>query len=52
MIAAHPRRFGRRLVYCRAGAQTAAAAAPLSDELRLFATSYAAGFLFVAVLIF
>ena len=52
MIAAHPRRFGRRFVQCQAGAPAAAAAAPLSEELRLFATSYAAGFLFVAVLIF
>lgn len=52
MIAAHPRRFGRRFVHRPAGAAAAAAAAPLSDELRLFATSYAAGFLFVAVLIF
>ena len=52
MIAAHPRRFGRRFAHCSTGAPATAAASPLSDEMRLFATTYAAGFLFVAVLIF
>lgn len=45
-IAIHPLQFGRRA----AGAGVAAAGA--GDDVRLFATSFAAGFLFVSVLIF
>lgn len=46
-IAIHPLQFGRR------HALSAQASAPsAADDLRLFATSFAAGFLFVSVLIF
>ena len=47
-IARDPRRFGK------AGARAVAAAVPqaaLGDDLKLFATTFAAGFLFVSLLI-
>ena len=47
-IARDPRRFGR------AGARAIALTnvqSPLSDDLRLFLTTFAAGFLFVSLLI-
>jgi len=46
-IAIHPLQFGRR-----AAVAEQAAAPGGADDLRLFATSFAAGFLFVSVLIF
>ncbi len=48
--AASPAGFGRRALACPAVPQASATAA--IDDLRLFATSYAVGFLFLAVLIF
>ncbi len=47
-IAIDPLHFGRR----GAPAEEAAATAAAGDDLRLFATSFAVGFLFVSVLIF
>ena len=49
VLASDPRQFGRRPVV-RAVAAPAAAPAP-SDDLRLFAATFAAGFLFVSILI-
>ena len=49
-IAADPRLFGRRLPYLLEEAEPARSA--ILDDIRLFATSFAVGFLFVAVLIF
>ena len=43
-----PRRFGRRSV---AVAVAAPARPALSDDLKLFAVTFAAGFLFVSILI-
>jgi hypothetical protein len=47
--AVHPRRFGRgpRKVL----ELTPTAAHPISDDLKLFATTFAAGFIFVSVLL-
>lgn len=50
MIAASPSRFGRRALACPAVPH--ASASDSGEDLKLFATSYAVGFLFVAVLIF
>ena len=50
MIASSPARFGRRSLACSAVPVASETAA--GEDLRLFATSYAVGFLFVAVLIF
>ena len=47
-IAADPRRFGRAR-RAMAVAAPAPAAGGLSDDLRLFATTFLAGFLFVSV---
>jgi hypothetical protein len=47
-LALDPRRFGRRLI---ARSEIVQVAAGISDELRLFATTFAAGFVFVSVLI-
>lgn len=48
--AVHPRHFGRGPV--RSAAALEPAEAPrLGDDLKLFATTFAAGFLFVSVLI-
>jgi hypothetical protein len=49
VIAHHPRAFGRGQV--RVLAAPMAAKASVSDELKLFAMTFAAGFLFVSVLI-
>jgi hypothetical protein len=50
VIAIDPRQFGRRpLPWLR---EPERASRPISDDLRLFATSFAVGFLFVTVLIF
>ena len=48
-IALDPRRFGRR-VFFSISTETAPTPA-VSDDLRLFAISFAAGFLFVSILI-
>ena len=48
-LALDPRRFGRAPIRC-ADAQPARVTA-LSDDLRLFAITFAAGFLFVSILI-
>jgi hypothetical protein len=48
-IAPHPRPFGRGQV--RLLAAPVAAKAAVSGELKLFATTFLAGFLFVSVLI-
>ena len=48
-IAPHPRAFGRGQV--RVLAVPLAAKATVSDELKLFATTFLVGFLFVSVLI-
>ncbi len=48
-IALDPRQFGRRLP--RAG-DDAAESPALADDLKLFGTTFAIGFLFVSVLIF
>ena len=45
-IALDPRRFGRAVIQVTSIAPTAA-----SSDLRLFATTFAAGFLFVSVFI-
>ena len=47
--AAHPRQFGRGPV--RQLDQALPAAKLVSDELKLFATTFAAGFVFVSVLL-
>ena len=44
-----PRRFGQRGIVCATA--VAVPASSLSDDLRLFAATFAAGFLFVSVLI-
>ncbi len=44
-----PRRFGRRQPF--AGEAVAVRAAGMSDDLKLFALTYAAGFLFVSLFI-
>jgi hypothetical protein len=48
-IAAHPRQFGRGPA--RELAQPIAPAWTISDDLKLFATTFIAGFVFVSVLI-
>jgi hypothetical protein len=48
-IAADPRRFGKRFEAPAALAEGAAAS--LGDDVRLFALTFTAGFLFVSVLI-
>ena len=48
VIALDPRRFGRGRVRSMAMAQSSAA---LSDDLKLFLTTFAGGFLFVSLLI-
>jgi hypothetical protein len=45
-----PRRFGRRPAYLVAEAPQAPAPV-LNDEVRLFATTFAAGFLFVSLMV-
>jgi hypothetical protein len=47
--AVHPRRFGRRASY--QSAEVPAARVPIADDLKLFATTFAAGFVFVTVLL-
>jgi hypothetical protein len=47
-IAVDPRRFGRGRSWILGAA---AARAPVSADLKLFATTFAAGFLFVSVLL-
>jgi hypothetical protein len=49
VIAANPRRFGRGPVRVLEGSQ--AAAPNLSGDLKLFAATFLAGFLFVSILI-
>ena len=46
--AIHPRRFGRGPM--RNVEQAAPAVSSISDDLKLFATTFAAGFIFVTVL--
>ena len=46
--AIHPRRFGRGPI--RDLEQAAPAVSSISDDLKLFATTFAAGFIFVTVL--
>jgi hypothetical protein len=46
----NPRRFGRRPAYLVADAPTAPAPT-LSDDVRLFATTFAGGFLFVFLMV-
>jgi hypothetical protein len=46
--AVHPRRFGRRAVYRPAELRATDA---IADDLKLFATTFAAGFVFVTVLL-
>ena len=47
-----PRRFGRRRAYQVAEARTAPAPAPtLGEDVRLFATTFAGGFLFVFLMV-
>ncbi len=48
-FAPHPFRFGRGPV--RRGARDVDARASLGDDLKLFATTFVAGFLFVSILI-
>jgi hypothetical protein len=48
-FAAHPRRFGRGPM--RVAAMPAAPAWRLSDDLKLFAATFLAGFLFVSILL-
>jgi hypothetical protein len=50
VIAQDPRLFGRRSPYLAESAPGESRA--IGDDLKLFATTFAAGFLFVAVLIF
>jgi hypothetical protein len=45
-----PRRFGRRPVYTVAEAH-AAPASTISDDVKLFATTFAGGFLFVFLMV-
>ncbi len=45
-----PRRFGRRPAYVLAEAQTAPAPS-MSDDVKLFATTFAGGFLFVFLMV-
>jgi hypothetical protein len=49
VIAAHPRLFGRGPV--RTAALAAEQGVSLSDDLKLFAATFLAGFLFVSILI-
>ena len=49
-IAQHPFQFGRGRVW-DIGPAVAAVRANVSDDLKLFATTFAAGFLFVSLLI-
>lgn len=46
--AVHPRQFGRGP---RKVLELSPAARPISDDLKLFATTFAAGFIFVSVLL-
>ena len=48
-VAANPRLFGRGPV--RSAAAAAVPTAKLSDDLKLFVATFAAGFLFVSILI-
>ena len=48
-LAMDPRRFGRAPMPCAEAQPTCVTA--LSDDLRLFAITFAAGFLFVSILI-
>ena len=48
-IAAHPRQFGRGPM--RGVEAVQAAGTRIGDDLKLFATTFAAGFVFVAVLL-
>jgi hypothetical protein len=47
-IALDPRRFGKRPLFVRDGEPMRAT---ISEDLRLFAITFAAGFLFVSILI-
>ena len=47
--AVHPRRFGRGPR--KQLEPTGRTASPISDDLKLFATTFAAGFIFVSVLL-
>jgi hypothetical protein len=49
-FAVNPRRFGRRTAYLMPDAPSAPVTG-LSEDLRLFATTFAAGFLFVSLVI-
>ena len=49
-LALDPRRFGQRFVLHAQKAEISGSL--LSDDLRLFATTFAAGFVFMSVLIF
>jgi hypothetical protein len=47
----HPRRFGRGPYKQVAAVEASARASGLSDDLKLFVTTFAAGFVFVSVLL-
>lgn len=49
VVALHPLRFGRGPA--RAVALPAVERSPIGDDLKLFAATFAAGFLFVSILI-
>lgn len=49
-LALDPRRFGRRFVLHTPAGESSARA--ISDDLKLFATTFLGGFLFVSILIF
>ncbi|QIK78162.1 hypothetical protein G7077_03780 [Sphingomonas piscis] len=49
-LAPDPRRFGRRIVL-HADAAPANASPTISNDVRLFATTFAAGFLFVTLML-
>jgi hypothetical protein len=48
-ISTHPFRFGRGPARSSAGAP--AISSPLAEDLKLFATTFVAGFLFVSILL-
>ncbi len=47
----HPRRFGTPRALVSGRAASARHRAPIGDDLQLFATTFAAGFVFVTVLL-
>ena len=49
LVAANPRRFGRARAFALAA--PAEQAASLSDDFKLFAATFAGGFVFVSILI-